>query len=71
MKIHTFGIVLLGLSAAGVASAADWGTVKGQVVWAGGAVPAPATIQVNKDAGTTVELLLPLRSHQRSSPGAA
>src|SRR5262249_12537463 len=27
----------------------NWGNVQGQVLWAGGAVPAPAAIQVNKD----------------------
>jgi hypothetical protein len=41
------GTVLLG--AAPAARAEGWGTIKGQVVWAGGAVPAPKQVAVEKD----------------------
>ncbi|HWG46757.1 MAG TPA: hypothetical protein VN688_28600 [Gemmataceae bacterium] len=37
------------LSAATVVHAAGWGTIKGQVVWDGGAVPKPVEIKVDKD----------------------
>lgn len=50
MKIvHAILLSALALGTANVARADDWGTVKGKVIWAGGAVPAPVIINPNKD----------------------
>ncbi len=56
MKMHR--VLLLGgllLFAAGPILAADWGNVKGQVVWGGSALPERKPLKVDKDQGVCLK----------------
>lgn len=48
-RILVIGVLVSLLPAGGIARAAEWGSVKGQIVWAGGKLPDAKELKVDKD----------------------